>query len=108
MSAPTETSNVSNPESLGETASAPKVIDVEPVPIGVAVKTKRVLTDAQKAALARGREKLAEKRRLAKEAEDEGQSDSSSSEEASTEKSDDARDSNVYESSQQDSWCSIM
>lgn len=111
MSAPTEGSNVSTAENVGEPPIAPKVVEVEPVPVGVAIKTKRVLTEAQKAALARGREKLAEKRRLAKEAEDEesdSTSSSSSSSEDSTETSDEAKDSNTYESSQQDSWCSIM
>jgi hypothetical protein len=111
MSAPTEPSNLSNAESVGQTPAVGKVIEVEPVPLGVPIKTKRVLSEAQKAALARGREKLAEKRRLAK-VEEEGSTESGSSEgegeeEANKEPSTD-RSSNEYESSQQDSWCSIM
>lgn len=47
-----------------------RVIEVEPAAEGPPVKAKRQLTPAQLEALKRGREKLAEKRRAAKEDED--------------------------------------
>lgn len=49
-------------------ASAKKTIEVEPSPEGPKVRPKRELTPAQLEALKRGREKLAEKRKQAKEA----------------------------------------
>jgi hypothetical protein len=77
----------------------PKTIDVEPAPEGPKVKPKRVLTQNQLEALRKGRERLAEIRRAAKEEE------TMALAEASTEV---PVNGNEYESSQQDSWCSIM
>lgn len=50
--------------------SAPqKTVDVEPTPEGPKVKAKRPMSEAQLAALKKGREKLAEKRKQMAEAE---------------------------------------
>lgn len=47
-----------------------RVVEVEPAAEGPQVKAKRQLTPAQLEALKKGREKLAEKRRIAKEEEE--------------------------------------
>jgi aspartate oxidase len=71
-------------------------IEVEPAPEGPKVKPKRVLTQKQLEALQKGRERLAEIRKAAKEAEEaEAKVEASPYE-------------NELESTQQDSWCSIM
>jgi hypothetical protein len=80
---------------------AVKTIEVEPAPEGPKVKPKRVLTPAQLEALRKGRERLAEIRRVAKE------EDVTEAKEAKDAASAEAQ-SNEYESSQQDSWCAIM
>jgi hypothetical protein len=50
--------------------SAPqKIVDVEPTPEGPKVKAKRPMSEAQLAALKKGRDKLAEKRKQMAEAE---------------------------------------
>jgi hypothetical protein len=90
------------PQTAAPVEEAPKTIDVEPAPEGPKVKPKRVLTPAQLEALRKGRERLAEIRKAAKDAEEEAEA------ETTTETAEASPYENELESTQQNSWCSIM
>jgi hypothetical protein len=71
---------------MSEASSNEKTVVVEPAAEGPPVKVKRQLTEAQLEALKRGREKLAEKRRLAKEEEAKSVAEQETKEESESEK----------------------
>lgn len=100
-----------------------RVIVLEPAEAGPDVKPvrqKKPLTEAQKAALQRGRERLAERRKQLKEGHEEQQntkeevviedSDSSDSDESSTSSSDEEQNETTdeYDEAQTTSYCSLM